>query len=164
MALAPILSWEGLGLIQGSGWLFQDLNINVGPRDRLALIAAGSAFIYCPLGFVTYLAPSIYLSVTTLTLQSIFYFMIFTPGYSLAMDIADARIRARTAALVSMGATAIGYGLGPQIEGVLSDRFSTFAGAASLRYALVVMTLVALWSGAHFLQAWRKLRPTPVTQ
>jgi len=43
MALAPILSWEGLGLIQGSGWLFQDLDINVGPRDRLALIGRNGA-------------------------------------------------------------------------------------------------------------------------
>ena len=43
MAAAPILSWEGLGLIQGSGWLFQDLNIMVGPRDRLALIGRNGA-------------------------------------------------------------------------------------------------------------------------
>ncbi|MFC4295014.1 ABC-F family ATP-binding cassette domain-containing protein [Novosphingobium tardum] len=38
MAAAPILSWEGLGLIQGNGWLFRDLDIHIGPRDRLALI------------------------------------------------------------------------------------------------------------------------------
>ena len=38
MALAPILSWEQLGLIQGSGWLFRGLDLNIGPRDRLALI------------------------------------------------------------------------------------------------------------------------------
>ena len=38
MALAPILSWEQLGLIQGSGWLFQGLDLHIGPRDRLALI------------------------------------------------------------------------------------------------------------------------------
>ena len=38
MAAAPILSWEGLSLIQGAGWLFQDLDVHIGPRDRLALI------------------------------------------------------------------------------------------------------------------------------
>ena len=38
MAAAPILSWEALGLIQGSGWLFQDLDLHIAPRDRLALI------------------------------------------------------------------------------------------------------------------------------
>jgi ATP-binding cassette subfamily F protein uup len=43
MAIAPILSWEGLGLIQGSGWLFQDLDLNIGPRDRLALIGRNGA-------------------------------------------------------------------------------------------------------------------------
>ncbi|MFC0203765.1 ABC-F family ATP-binding cassette domain-containing protein [Novosphingobium soli] len=43
MALAPILSWEGLGLIQGSGWLFKDLDINIAPRDRLALIGRNGA-------------------------------------------------------------------------------------------------------------------------
>ena len=43
MAVAPILSWEGLGLIQGSGWLFQGLDLNVGPRDRLALIGRNGA-------------------------------------------------------------------------------------------------------------------------
>jgi len=38
MAEPPILSWEGLGLQQGGRWLFQDLDLHVGPRDRLALI------------------------------------------------------------------------------------------------------------------------------
>ena len=40
---APILSYEGLGLVQGSGWLFQDLDIYVGTRDRLALIGRNGA-------------------------------------------------------------------------------------------------------------------------
>ncbi len=43
MAEPPILSWEGLGLIQGTGWLFQDLDLHIGPRDRLALIGRNGA-------------------------------------------------------------------------------------------------------------------------
>ena len=43
MAAAPILSWEGLSLQQGSGWLFRDLDLNVQPRDRLALIGRNGA-------------------------------------------------------------------------------------------------------------------------
>jgi ATP-binding cassette subfamily F protein uup len=38
MADAPILSWEGLGLQQGGRWLFRELDLHIGPRDRLALI------------------------------------------------------------------------------------------------------------------------------
>jgi len=40
---APILSMEKTGLIQGSGWLFQDLDINIGRSDRLALIGRNGA-------------------------------------------------------------------------------------------------------------------------
>jgi ATP-binding cassette subfamily F protein uup len=40
---APILSYEDLGLIQGEGWLFRDLDIYIGERDRLALIGRNGA-------------------------------------------------------------------------------------------------------------------------
>ncbi|WP_010218791.1 ABC-F family ATP-binding cassette domain-containing protein [Sphingomonas sp. PAMC 26621] len=40
---APILAYENLGVIQGSGWLFRGLDIHVGPRDRLALIGRNGA-------------------------------------------------------------------------------------------------------------------------
>ena len=40
---APILSYEGLGLIQGEGWLFRGLDLYVGQRDRLALIGRNGA-------------------------------------------------------------------------------------------------------------------------
>jgi ABC transport system ATP-binding/permease protein len=40
---APVLAYEDLGLIQGSGWLFQGLDIYIGARDRLALIGRNGA-------------------------------------------------------------------------------------------------------------------------
>jgi ATP-binding cassette subfamily F protein uup len=40
---APVLAYEDLGLIQGSGWLFRELDIYVQPRDRLALIGRNGA-------------------------------------------------------------------------------------------------------------------------
>ncbi|WP_375393721.1 ABC-F family ATP-binding cassette domain-containing protein [uncultured Sphingomonas sp.] len=40
---APILAYEDLGLIQGSGWLFRHLDLQVGQRDRLALIGRNGA-------------------------------------------------------------------------------------------------------------------------
>ncbi len=52
MAEPPILSWEGLGLQQGGGWLFGapesaggsgGLDLHIGPRDRLALIGRNGA-------------------------------------------------------------------------------------------------------------------------
>jgi ATP-binding cassette subfamily F protein uup len=40
---APLLSFENLGLSQGSHWLFSDIDIHIGPRDRLALIGRNGA-------------------------------------------------------------------------------------------------------------------------
>ncbi|MEO6582259.1 MAG: ATP-binding cassette domain-containing protein [Sphingomicrobium sp.] len=40
---APILSFEGLGLHQGEGWLFRELDVHIGGRDRLALIGRNGA-------------------------------------------------------------------------------------------------------------------------
>ncbi|WP_228243235.1 ABC-F family ATP-binding cassette domain-containing protein [Porphyrobacter sp. GA68] len=43
MAQPPILSWENLGLQQGGRWLFEGLDLHIGPRDRLALIGRNGA-------------------------------------------------------------------------------------------------------------------------
>ncbi|MDB5668618.1 MAG: uup [Alphaproteobacteria bacterium] len=40
---APVLAYENLGLVQGSGWLFRGLDLFVGSRDRLALIGRNGA-------------------------------------------------------------------------------------------------------------------------
>ncbi len=40
---APVLAYENLGLIQGSGWLFRGLDVFIGQRDRLALIGRNGA-------------------------------------------------------------------------------------------------------------------------
>ena len=40
---APILSYEDLGVVQSSGWLFRHLDIHIGQRDRLALIGRNGA-------------------------------------------------------------------------------------------------------------------------
>jgi ATP-binding cassette subfamily F protein uup len=40
---APILSYENLGLSQGTHWLFRGIDIHVGARDRLALIGRNGA-------------------------------------------------------------------------------------------------------------------------
>ncbi len=41
--LPPVLAYEDLGLVQGSGWLFRHLDLFVAPRDRLALIGRNGA-------------------------------------------------------------------------------------------------------------------------
>lgn len=40
---APILAYEDLGLIQGTGWLFRGLDVFIEERDRLALVGRNGA-------------------------------------------------------------------------------------------------------------------------
>jgi ATP-binding cassette subfamily F protein uup len=40
---APILAYQNLGLVQGDGWLFRQLDLYIAPRDRLALIGRNGA-------------------------------------------------------------------------------------------------------------------------
>jgi ATP-binding cassette subfamily F protein uup len=39
----PVLAYENLGLVQGSGWLFRHIDLHLMPRDRLALIGRNGA-------------------------------------------------------------------------------------------------------------------------
>jgi ABC transport system ATP-binding/permease protein len=43
MSQPPIFAFEGLALQQGGGWLFQDIDLFIGARDRLALIGRNGA-------------------------------------------------------------------------------------------------------------------------
>ncbi len=40
---APILAYENLGLVQGAGWLFRNIDLHLMPRDQLALIGRNGA-------------------------------------------------------------------------------------------------------------------------
>jgi len=132
-----------------------------GRQDRLALFAVIGALIYFPLSLVTLISGSLAVVVICLFLQMSSYFLIFTPAYSLAMGLAGPGIRGRTAALMSMGATAIGYGLGSQLTGILSDALRPTAGDESLRYALLIMMFVMLWAAGHFGRVYAHLRKRP---
>jgi hypothetical protein len=78
------------------------------------------------------------------------------------------RERALAGALLLLIINLIGLGLGPLLTGVLSDMFKgMFAGggadevvatAQGLRWSLVVMTCVNVWSALHYVLAARSLR------
>ena len=66
------------------------------------------------------------------------------PVLAVAQALAKVRMRALAAALVALVANLIGGGFGPFIVGVSSDVLAPSLGPTSLRYALLVPTVVAL--------------------
>lgn len=84
----------------------------------------------------------------------VLYFF-YAPTYTLLQRLVTDRRRAVTLAIVSMLSHLVGMGLGPQLIGILSDQLRPEYGVESLRYAMLAVSLVALWSGFHF---WRTAR------
>lgn len=82
-------------------------------------------------------------------------FFFIGPAFSMMQRLVASEMRATALALVMLFANLIGMGLGPQIVGILSDSLRPRLGTDSLRYAMLIMSLVALWSAYHFWQGGR---------
>ena len=67
-------------------------------------------------------------------------------------------LRAKAAAILFMLGTLAGLGIGPAIIGALSDHFLARHGDGSLRYALLILSPVALVTALLFLMAGLRLR------
>jgi predicted MFS family arabinose efflux permease len=74
------------------------------------------------------------------------------PAYALMQRLVAAEMRATALAVVMLLANVIGMGIGPQVVGISSDLLTPTLGTDGLRYAMLFISLVAVWGGYHF---WR---------
>ena len=77
------------------------------------------------------------------------------PVIALMQRLVIDETRATTLAVVMLLANLIGMGIGPQTVGVLSDLFMPWLGSDSLRYAMLIMSCMAMWGAFHLWQAGR---------
>jgi MFS transporter, Spinster family, sphingosine-1-phosphate transporter len=148
----------GLGGLVGtfSGGALADW---LGVRDvrwRQGVPALGLA-LSAPTALVAFLAPSLALSVTCLTLVYLFGLMYLAPTFAAAQSLVPDEIRATASGALLFCLTLVGATLGPLMVGFFSDVLAPRYGALSLRYALSVMPLTMIWSALHFALAARAL-------
>ncbi len=74
------------------------------------------------------------------------------PTFALMQRLVVSEMRATTLAVVMLFANLIGMGLGPQVVGIFSDLLGPILGSDSLRYSMLVVSLVTFWSAYHFWQ------------
>ncbi len=79
------------------------------------------------------------------------------PTFGSTQALAPLRMRAAAAALLLFILNIIGLGLGPWMLGALSDLLRPQFGQDSLRYAMLIVSLVGLWSAIHYFLAARSL-------
>jgi MFS family permease len=80
---------------------------------------------------------------------------LFGPTFALLQRLVPDDMRATAAAVVLLVCNLVGMGLGPQVVGSLSDALRPLLGENSLRYSMLAMAFLALWSGALFWRAGR---------
>lgn len=80
------------------------------------------------------------------------------PTYALMQRLVPDEMRATMMSVIMLLANLIGFGIGPQVVGILSDLLMPIVGADSLRYAMLIMSFVALWSAYHFWQVGRTVQ------
>jgi sugar phosphate permease len=121
------------------------------PRGQMRLSAILIALLV-PCYVLFLLLPLRHQALLTLIPLMIVFSFIFGPTFALMQRLVANEMRATSLAVVMLLANLIGMGLGPQVVGVLSDIFEPFKGIDSLRYAMLSISFVALWSAYHF---WR---------
>lgn len=126
-------------------------------RGQLRLSALMIALLV-PLNAMFLLLPQKSLSLLALAPAMFVCNFIYGPCFSLIQRLAGDYARATTIALLMLLANLIGLGIGPQLVGILSDFLQPKFGADSLRYALLLMSTIALWSAFHFWNAGTTVR------
>ena len=95
------------------------------------------------------------LAVSLLILPAVLTGAYIGPTLALVQDGVDARARAFSSALLLLVVNLVGASAGPLVIGMLSDALAPWLGASSLSRAMLVVPVLAAWSGFHFLAAMR---------
>jgi hypothetical protein len=72
------------------------------------------------------------------------------PTLALVQDPVDPKARAFSATILILVVKLVGASLGPLAVGMLSDALAPTAGLHSLRYALLAMPALLVWSAFHY--------------
>jgi MFS family permease len=118
-------------------------------RGQLRMIAIGVALLV-PILVVFLTAPQKHTALIALVPLTMAFNFFFGPIYALMQRLVPDEMRATMLAVVMLLANLIGMGLGPQIVGILSDLLNPTLGRDALRYAMLVVSFVALWGACHF--------------
>ena len=99
--------------------------------------------------------------IATMFVSLVFGVMYLGPSYATMQRLVDIRERALGSAVLLLIVNLIGLGLGPTLVGVVSDLMFNYFGdqgvasevakAQGLRWALIIMVTINVWSFVHYM-------------
>jgi MFS family permease len=165
MGTGEIGTWlAGIGLVAGGLGTYYGgaLADRLSPRDaRWNVWVPGIAILVAmPFSLGFYLLPWKVAALLSAVPAAFLGATYLGPTFATTQALAELRMRAVASAVLLFVLNLIGMGLGPVAVGVASDLFARGAGlgAGSLRWALIAVALVNVWSAVHYLLAARTLR------
>lgn len=111
-----------------------------------------------PLSLCAYLAQSKGLALACFMIPALLGGAYLGPSFALNQSLVTVRMRSVASAIILFIVNIIGLGLGPLTVGILSDALKPYYGEDSLRYALLCLVFVSLWTATHYCLAGRTLR------
>jgi MFS family permease len=118
-------------------------------RQQMRLVACVTAALL-PCFVVFLLAPATWQAFAAMCPMVLVFNFSAAPVFALLQRVMPEGMRATALAVVMLLANLIGMGLGPLAVGILSDRLSAAFGTDSLRYAMLAVSVLALWAAYHF--------------
>lgn len=145
----------GIGIALG-GWLADRFGAR-DPRWYLWIVTV-SLLAALPFGIGVYLAPSAALALLLLVVPVAIGNFYQATTFAQTQGLVTLRMRAVAAAVLLFILNIIGLGLGPSVTGWLSDELRPRFGDESLRWALLISTLVNVWAAWHYYLAGKYLK------
>jgi predicted MFS family arabinose efflux permease len=149
-----------IGIVGGAGTFlggyFADRLARRDVRWNVWLVAAcvGGA---TPFAFGVYLASDAFWALVFFLVPAAVGALYLGPCLAMVQGLVPLRMRTLASAVLLFVINIIGLGLGPQAIGILSDLLAARFGDESLRYALLLASLVNVWAALHFALAGRTL-------
>ena len=158
MSVAEIGTW--MAFVQGGsgivGTIFGGLLADrLGRNDKrwYLLVPCIAGLIAMPLMIGVYILPNPHQALILKIFPTLLYYTYIGASLAAAHSLVGVRMRALTSAILLFMLNIIGMGLGPLGIGMLSDWLEPTYGIESLRYALIIMGIIApLWAAFHY---WR---------
>ena len=144
----------GVGVWAG-GWL-SDRWAQSDPRGR-SLLPAIAMFACIPFWIAVYLAQGTGIALALMVPPAAFGLMYQAPSLAITQGLSTPAMRATAGAVLLFVINLVGLAMGPAITGWISDSLEPQVGKESLRYALLIVSMVLLVAGFHFWRASRTL-------
>jgi predicted MFS family arabinose efflux permease len=135
-----------LGGVLADRWAMSDAR----GRVWVPALAVGVAV---PFGLLAFTTESRTAALALLIAPTLLGLMYQAPAFAVTQFLATPKMRATAAAVLLFVINIIGLALGPLATGAISDALEPRYGADSLRWALMIVSSLLIWSAFHFHRA-----------